>query len=117
MTRVYDLAVIGAGPAGVAGALEASLAGLDVVVIDAAPRPGGQYHRHLPDTFHALRPGALHHGLERFMRRWEALRSRAEILLGHRVWAVERTGGDAAGGRTDVREPAVNGAPIPDYVQ
>ncbi|GAA3429230.1 NAD(P)/FAD-dependent oxidoreductase [Streptosporangium nondiastaticum] len=114
MTRVYDLAVIGAGPAGVAGALEASLAGLDVVVIDAASRPGGQYHRHLPDSFHALRPGALHHGLERFMRQWEALRSRAEILLGHRVWAVERTGGDAAGGTAGVAaDGAVNG-PVND---
>lgn len=90
MSHVHDLAVIGAGPAGVAGALSASLAGLDVVLIDAAPRPGGQYFRHLPEGFHARRPGALHHGLDRFTRQWEALGERATVLLGHRVWAVER---------------------------
>ncbi|MEU9837004.1 NAD(P)/FAD-dependent oxidoreductase [Streptosporangium sp. NPDC048047] len=112
MTRVYDLAVIGAGPAGVAAALEASLAGLDVVVIDAAPRPGGQYHRHLPETFHARRPGALHHGLERFMRQWEALRSRAETLLGHRVWAVERTGCETTGTADDTVDGTAGAAVV-----
>lgn len=92
MKPVYDLAVIGAGPAGVAGALTASFAGLDVVLIDAAPRPGGQYFRHLPEGFNAQAPGALHHGLDRFTRQWETLGGRADLLLGHRVWAVEHTG-------------------------
>lgn len=89
----YDLAVIGAGPAGVAGALTASFAGLDVVLIDAAPRPGGQYFRHLPQGFNAQAPGALHHGLDGFTRQWETLRARADVLLGHKVWAVERAEG------------------------
>ncbi|MFJ2032529.1 NAD(P)/FAD-dependent oxidoreductase [Streptosporangium sp. NPDC087985] len=89
----YDLAVIGAGPAGVAGALTASLAGLDVVLIDAAARPGGQYFRHLPEGFGAEAPGALHRGLDRFTRQWETLNGRADVLLGHRVWAVERADG------------------------
>ncbi|GAA3101139.1 NAD(P)/FAD-dependent oxidoreductase [Streptosporangium carneum] len=92
MSAVYDLAVIGAGPAGVAGALSACLAGLDVVLVDAAARPGGQYFRHLPEGFGARRQGALHHGLDRFARQWEALGERATVLLGHRVWAVERAG-------------------------
>ncbi|WP_433238660.1 FAD-dependent oxidoreductase [Streptosporangium sp. CA-135522] len=93
MKPLYDLAVIGAGPAGVAGALTASLAGLDVVVIDAAARPGGQYFRHLPEGFNAEAPGALHHGLDRFTRQWRTLRDRAEVLLGHKVWAVEHADG------------------------
>ncbi|MBB2915221.1 thioredoxin reductase [Streptosporangium becharense] len=92
MTRVYDLAVVGAGPAGVAGALTASLAGLGVVLVDGAARPGGQYFRRPADGFRAERAGVLHHGLDRFTRQWEALRERADVLLRHRVWAVERAG-------------------------
>ena len=58
--------VVGAGPAGVNAALTAAKAGKDVLLIDSAPRIGGQYHRqsfrakeiriahdrvrHLPDT-------------------------------------------------------------------
>jgi thioredoxin reductase len=90
MKPIYDLAVIGAGPAGVAGALTASLAGLSVVLVDAGARPGGQYFRHPSEGFHAEDPGALHHGLGRFMRQWDTLRGRADVLLRHRVWAVER---------------------------
>nr|BFE80273.1 hypothetical protein GCM10020093_028740 [Planobispora longispora] len=92
MTPDYDLAVIGGGPAGVAGALTAALAGLGVVLIDAAPRLGGQYFRR-PAPFRAGRPGALHHGLDRFTRQCEDLAGRADVLTGHRVWTVERDGG------------------------
>ncbi|HEU5470598.1 MAG TPA: NAD(P)/FAD-dependent oxidoreductase [Actinophytocola sp.] len=42
----YDIAVIGAGPAGLAAAARAAGAGCRVVVLDAGPRPGGQYWRH-----------------------------------------------------------------------
>ncbi|MFF5246914.1 FAD-dependent oxidoreductase [Streptosporangium sp. NPDC000095] len=93
MTRIHDLAVIGAGPAGVAGALTAALSGLDVVLVDGAARPGGQYFRRPAEGFRAERPGALHRGLDRFTRQWETLRERAEVLLRHRVWAVERADG------------------------
>ncbi|GAA3030805.1 FAD-dependent oxidoreductase [Streptosporangium longisporum] len=92
MTRIHDLAVVGAGPAGVAGALTAALAGLDVVLLDGAARPGGQYFRRPAEGFRAARPGALHHGLDGFTRRWDLLTERAEVLLRHRVWAVEHTG-------------------------
>jgi NADPH-dependent 2,4-dienoyl-CoA reductase/sulfur reductase-like enzyme len=40
-----DLAVIGAGPAGMAAAIEASTHGLSVAVIDEQPAPGGQIWR------------------------------------------------------------------------
>ncbi|MGC5012074.1 NAD(P)/FAD-dependent oxidoreductase [Streptosporangium sp. DT93] len=93
MTRIHDLAVVGAGPAGVAGALTAALSGLDVVLLDGASRPGGQYFRRPAEGFHAGRPGALHHGLDGFTRRWELLGERAEVLLRHRVWAAGRTAG------------------------
>jgi NADPH-dependent 2,4-dienoyl-CoA reductase/sulfur reductase-like enzyme len=41
-----DVAIVGAGPAGIAAAVHASGAGRRVVVLDAAPRPGGQIWRH-----------------------------------------------------------------------
>ena len=47
MTRdVLDLAVIGAGPAGITAAARAAEAGRRVVLLDMAPRPGGQIWRH-----------------------------------------------------------------------
>ena len=41
------IAIIGAGPAGLAAAMTAAEHNEQVVVIDSAPRPGGQYWRHL----------------------------------------------------------------------
>jgi NADPH-dependent 2,4-dienoyl-CoA reductase/sulfur reductase-like enzyme len=45
MMRV-DVAVVGAGPAGIAAAVRASEAGARVVVLDESPRAGGQIWRH-----------------------------------------------------------------------
>ena len=42
-----DLAIIGAGPAGMAAAVEAADLGLSVVVVDENPTPGGQIFRGL----------------------------------------------------------------------
>jgi NADPH-dependent 2,4-dienoyl-CoA reductase/sulfur reductase-like enzyme len=47
MTENGDLVVIGAGPAGMAAAEEASAHGLRVVVLDEQPEPGGQIYRNI----------------------------------------------------------------------
>ena len=39
---------MGAGPAGIRAAVEARAAGAEVLVLDEAPRPGGQIYRQLP---------------------------------------------------------------------
>ncbi len=41
-----DVAVVGGGPAGIAGAVEAAGAGNSVVLLDSSPRAGGQIWRH-----------------------------------------------------------------------
>lgn len=41
----YDLAIIGAGPAGMSAAVEATQAGLSVIVLDEQAAPGGQIYR------------------------------------------------------------------------
>lgn len=45
MTERFDLAIVGAGPAGMAAALEAQAHGVSAVVLDEQPRPGGQIYR------------------------------------------------------------------------
>jgi len=49
--KACDLAIVGAGPAGLAAAAEASALGLAVTVIDDNARAGGQYFRHPPPGF------------------------------------------------------------------
>ena len=45
MSGVIDVAVVGAGPAGLAAALAAGSLGCEVTLIDAGSGPGGQIHR------------------------------------------------------------------------
>lgn len=53
-----DLAIIGAGPAGLSAAISATAAGLKVVVLDEQPVPGGQIYRNI-ETLAATRPAHL----------------------------------------------------------
>lgn len=76
----YDLAVIGAGPAGIAAAATAASAGLGVALVDAAARPGGQFHRHSADA----EPPAAVRGVRDL--------AGVDHLAEHRVWAVARAG-------------------------
>ncbi|MFH8733448.1 MULTISPECIES: NAD(P)/FAD-dependent oxidoreductase [unclassified Streptomyces] len=89
------LAVIGAGPAGLAAALAAAVRGSRVTLIDAGAQAGGQFYRQPAEELGARRPQALHHQ----WRTWERLRDglAAQIATGrithltdHHVWCVER---------------------------
>ncbi len=86
----YDVAVIGAGPAGLSAAVAAAAHGARVVLVDAGPLPGGQYWRHREGD-----DGTGHHHWADFQRLRTALRDHRDRLdhrPGHAVWHVERTG-------------------------
>jgi NADPH-dependent 2,4-dienoyl-CoA reductase/sulfur reductase-like enzyme len=81
---VADIAVLGAGPAGLAAAVAAYRAGARVTLVDSAGRVGGQYWRHRDGD-----DGRGHH-------LWNTLRGLRDVPLdfrsGHAIWHVERTG-------------------------
>ncbi|MET3803343.1 NADPH-dependent 2,4-dienoyl-CoA reductase/sulfur reductase-like enzyme [Nakamurella sp. UYEF19] len=83
----FDVAVLGAGPAGLAAAGSAAAAGARVALVDAGKRTGGQYwrHRHGDDGKH-------HTGWSTYQSLEQAIERRAERiehLAGHSVWQVE----------------------------
>lgn len=86
----YDIAVLGAGPAGLAASTAAARAGARTALVDSGARAGGQYWRHREGD-----SGAGH-------RQWRVLRGLRDaacgldcldFLAGHAVWHVERTPG------------------------
>ncbi|MFF7527513.1 FAD-dependent oxidoreductase [Streptomyces bobili] len=89
------LAVIGAGPAGLAAALAASARGMRVVLVDSAAEPGGQFYRQPAPGLDARRPQALHHQWRTWVRLRDGLAAhvtagRVTHLSDHHVWCVER---------------------------
>ncbi len=87
-----DVIIVGAGPAGLSAAITASEIGLDVLVLDEQPAPGGQLYRNIEradeETLHNLGPD-YSRGLslvENFRR------SEAQYLGGSIVWNIEPNG-------------------------
>ncbi|WP_156724935.1 FAD/NAD(P)-dependent oxidoreductase [Streptomyces apocyni] len=96
-SQPYDLAVIGAGPAGLAGAVTAAGLGLSVALLDASEHVGGQFYRHPAATLGAVRPEALHHDWAAFAGLRRGLEaSGVSHLAGHHVWSVTGQDGDWA---------------------
>ena len=95
------LAVIGAGPAGLAATVAAAAQGVRVTLLDAGAEAGGQFYRQPAAELRARRARALHHD----WRTWERLRDglRGQVRAGavrhltdHHVWFVEGRGGGFA---------------------
>jgi len=94
-TPDYDIVVIGAGPAGMAAAHEATNLGLKVVVIDEQDGPGGQIYRDVERVamqrahdLDVLGPDYKYgFGLVDGLRA-----SGVRHLKGHTVWQIERDG-------------------------
>src|SRR5258707_15115170 len=67
---ICDIAVLGAGPAGLAASIAAARAGARTALVDSAARVGGQYWRHREGD-----SGAGHH-------HWPGLRGRGDAACG-----------------------------------
>ena len=82
---VADVAVIGAGPAGIAAAARAAESGLRVVVLDRGLEAGGQIWRHMSGA-----------PVPRIAQHWIAQLSRsgAQVIHGTSVLDVQHEGGD-----------------------
>jgi NADPH-dependent 2,4-dienoyl-CoA reductase/sulfur reductase-like enzyme len=86
-TQKTDLAIVGAGPAGLAAAVTAAQAGVDVTILDEYPRTGGQYlrgaerRRTLPLTNTEFRA-------KKYLEHLTA--SAVTIRTGTLVWGIDR---------------------------
>ena len=92
MSAAFDLAIVGAGPAGLAAAATAAGLGLRTAVIDEQPEPGGQIYRAI-ESVSTQRPAHLSvlgpdyaAGLE-LVKRFRA--SGAEYLPQTSVWQID----------------------------
>jgi D-hydroxyproline dehydrogenase subunit alpha len=71
-----QIAIVGAGPAGLAAAESALSVGANVVIVDLNDSPGGQYHRQLPEAYRAANPERVHHD-------WAPFRTMRDTILSH----------------------------------
>jgi NADPH-dependent 2,4-dienoyl-CoA reductase/sulfur reductase-like enzyme len=82
LTELADVAVVGAGPAGLAAAAEASDLGLAVTLVDGLPQPGGQYFVRTPSEL----GGAIDKQARRLIKR--AGPDRVNQLAETIVWGI-----------------------------
>ena len=86
---MYDVIVVGAGPAGLGAAIEAAKAGASVLILDENDRPGGQLFKQI----HKFFGSGDHYAGTRGFRIGENLLKEAadagvEIKLSTRVWGL-----------------------------
>ena len=88
----YGLAVIGAGPAGMAAAIEASRNNMKVLVLDDQPAAGGQVYRQIDRNYHK-NEGLFFLGEDYWLGKKlveDFKHSSAEFLPESRVWQITR---------------------------
>lgn len=94
--RIFDVLVVGAGPAGLAAASRAAGLGAETALVDAGVVPGGQYWRH-PTEDLAGAVAHLYHDLRTYHRLMKAVHRIDEAggyFPQHHVWTISR--GDGA---------------------
>jgi D-hydroxyproline dehydrogenase subunit alpha len=96
-----DVAVIGAGPAGIAAAIRAAEAGRRVVVLDESPNAGGQIWRHRARA-----------SLDSDARRWTDRLARARADVHHGLAVADVVSAGANGGFAIVAERHRGGAVV-----
>jgi NADPH-dependent 2,4-dienoyl-CoA reductase/sulfur reductase-like enzyme len=87
--EVHEVVVVGAGPAGIRAAVAARAAGAEVLVLDEAPRPGGQIYRQLPPEIRPRRRDPLGASRAKSLALLSDLqRAGASVRAGVEVWGV-----------------------------
>jgi len=89
--KEIELLILGAGPAGMAAAIEAVKAGARVTMADENVRPGGQIYRQLPAGFRVVDADALGHDYERgkeLLEEFASVASHVESLDEALVWGI-----------------------------
>ena len=88
----YDYVIIGAGPAGMAAAVEACQYGLNVLVLDEQPTLGGQIYRNIEDL-EEQRPGEFHQLGADYQEAFELAQrfrsSEAKYRPGRSIWQID----------------------------
>jgi thioredoxin reductase len=78
-----ELIIIGAGPGGIAAAVEAARAGVSVKILDENPKPGGRIYGQLNDGFKLVNPGFLGPDYEKgkaLLTEFDAFREKIDAL-------------------------------------
>jgi NADPH-dependent 2,4-dienoyl-CoA reductase/sulfur reductase-like enzyme len=89
--KELELVVLGAGPGGLAAAVEAARSGVRVTLLDENPKPGGQIFRQFHDGFKVTNPAMLGHDYARgqtLLSEFDRVRDRVELLDNATVWAL-----------------------------
>ncbi len=81
-----EVAVVGAGPAGLSAALAAAQAGTQVMLVDNYRQPGGQYYRQPAAEFKSLQPG--NHQREGRNLWQQVVAAGVELLTETTVWGA-----------------------------
>ena len=86
MNNPVELAIVGAGPAGIEAAIVAAKVGVDVVLIDLARQPGGQYFKQLPAEFQSEDHSKFHLKAEKLYR--SLGKAKVNIMTETLVWGA-----------------------------
>lgn len=93
MSRRVDLLIVGAGPAGMSAAIVARRYGLDVLVVDEQPAPGGQIWRAVEAVSSTTRAAYLGKAYAKGLAVVEHFRASGAVYEpGTRVWHLEPHG-------------------------
>lgn len=90
--KIYEIAIVGAGPAGLFGLFYASMRAMDAILLDSLPEPGGQLTALYPEKFIYDMPGfpkILAGDLARMMFEQATMYRPQTVEMGFRVEDVD----------------------------